>query len=67
MVGYYLVVFQRLGDIDGRRQVSSLRSVRSMLGRVYPNLGENKMEWQRRRGESHLGETWLHCLLLAMS
>lgn len=52
MVVCCLVVFQRLGDIDGGRQVSSLRSVRSMLGRVYPNLGgEQDGVTEEERGE----------------
>jgi hypothetical protein len=40
-------VFQRLGAVDGRRQMSSLRSVRSMLDRVYPSL----MQQRRDEGE----------------
>lgn len=35
-------MLQRLKDVDGRRKVSSLKSVRSMLDRVYPSLGRDE-------------------------
>ena len=46
-------VFQRLGSVAGRRQVSSLRSVRSMLDRVYPSLVQQreKEEEEEEKGE----------------
>ena len=45
-------MFQRLGSVAGRRQVSSLRSVRSMLDRVYPSLVQQRRdEEEEEEGE----------------
>ena len=50
-------VLQRLGSVAGGRQVSSLRSVRSMLDRVYPSLAQQRRdEEEEEEGEEGEGE-----------